>query len=147
MRLTALAAVLVLIAGSADAQVPQFAQPGLSRPAPALAPRLPQTGAYQPSQAGTSQPPQAAASQMPSAGGAQPVQAPRARRTYQARFDAANITHDGHLTLEQARAGRMIAVARDFAAIDTTQKGYVTMDDIKAHRRAVRLVRKAAKQG
>ncbi len=147
MRLAALAATLVLIASSAGAQVPQLAQPGVTRPAPYLAPRLPQAGAYQPPQPGTSQQPPAVASQTLSAGGVQPGQAPRARRTYQARFDAANTTHDGHLTLEQARAGRMVAVARDFAAIDTTQKGYVTMDDIKAHRRAVRLARKAAKQG
>ena len=80
--------------------------------------------------------------QAPQAGAAQPH---HGRRTFQERFDAANTTHDGHLTLEQARAGRMVAVARDFAAIDTTQKGYVTADDIKAHRRAVRLARKAAK--
>lgn len=139
MRLAALAAALALIASSAGAQAPQFAQPGVSRPTPAGAPRLPQ--------AGTSQSPQAVTSQIPSAGAAQPGQAPHARRTLQARFDAANTTHDGHLTLEQARAGRMVAVARDFAAIDTTQRGYVTVDDIKAHRRAARLARKAAKQG
>ena len=73
--------------------------------------------------------------------------APHPRRTPQQRFDEANTTHDGHLTLEQARAGRMNAVVRDFADIDTARRGYVTMDEIKAHRRAVRLAKKAAKQG
>lgn len=147
MRLAALAAALALIASPAAAQAPQLAQPGVSRPTPAGAPRLPQAGTSQPPQAAASQTPQAVTSQAPSAGAAQPGQAPHARRTLQARFDAANTTHDGHLTLEQARAGRMVAVARDFAAIDTMQKGYVTVDDIKAHRRAARLARKAAKQG
>ena len=75
---------------------------------------------------------------------ANPVR-PNARRTMQERFDAANTTHDGHLTLEQARAGRMNAVVRDFDAIDTAKHGYVTMDDIKAHRRAVRAANKAAR--
>ncbi len=41
----------------------------------------------------------------------------------------------------------MNAVVRDFADIDTARRGYVTMDEIKAHRRAVRLAKKAAKQG
>jgi hypothetical protein len=89
-----------------------------------------------PARAGTSQ-----------AGASEPAHPPRTRRTFQERFDTANTTHDGHLTLEQARAGHMVAITRDFAAIDTTQKGYVTVDEIKAHRRAVRLARKAAKQG
>ena len=68
-----------------------------------------------------------------------------AHRTLQERFDAANTTHDGHLTLEQARS-KMPAVARDFAAIDTDQKGYVTIDQIKAHSRAARAARRAAKE-
>lgn len=72
---------------------------------------------------------------------------PHPRRTLQQQFDEANTTHDGHLTLEQARAGRMNAVVRDFAETDTARRGYVTMDEIKAHRRAVRLAKKAAKQG
>ena len=66
------------------------------------------------------------------------------RRTMQERFDAANTTHDGHLTLEQARAGRMNAVVRDFADIDTAKRGYVTLDEIKAHRKSVRQAKKAA---
>ncbi len=75
---------------------------------------------------------------------AQPM-APRHRRTQQERFDDANTTHDGKLTLEQARAGRMNAVVRDFAEIDTARRGYVTFDEIKAHRRAVRAAKRAAR--
>ena len=121
MRLAALAAALMLITGSAVAQTPTLPQPGRSQP-------------------GMSQP---GMSEAPPAGASQPA---RGRRTLQVRFDNANTTHDGHLTLEQAQAGHMVAVARDFAAIDTTHKGYVTVDDIKAHRHAVRMAKKAAKQ-
>ena len=69
----------------------------------------------------------------------------RAHRTLQERFDEANVTHDGHLTLEQARS-KMPAVARDFAAIDGDNKGYVTVDQIKEHARAARAARRAAKK-
>ena len=70
----------------------------------------------------------------------------RRRRTLQERFDDANTTHDGKLTVEQARAGHMFAVVRDFAQIDPTNRGYVTLDEIKAQRRAARQARKAARQ-
>ncbi len=70
---------------------------------------------------------------------------PRAHRTIAQRFDAANSTHDGHLTLSQARAGHMNAVARDFGAIDKDRKGYVTMDEIREHNKAQRAARKAAR--
>ena len=43
------------------------------------------------------------------------------------RFNAANTSHDGRLTLPQAQAAKMPWVARHFAAIDTQQKGYITM--------------------
>ena len=66
------------------------------------------------------------------------------RRTLQERFDEANTTHDGHLTLEQARA-KMPSVARDFAAIDTTNTGYVTIDQIRDHAKQVRTSRRAAR--
>ena len=69
--------------------------------------------------------------------------ATRAHATLQQRFDAANVTHDGHLTREQARS-KMPAVARDFDAIDADHKGYVTVDDIKAQARARRVARRAA---
>jgi hypothetical protein len=67
---------------------------------------------------------------------------PRRGRTLQERFDEANTTHDGHLTAEQARA-KMPSVARDFAEIDKDHKGYVTVDDIRAHAAAQRATRRA----
>ena len=117
MRLTMIAAALALLAG-----------PVLAQPAQSPAPR--------------SGPPTTAQAAAPADA------APRhRRRTMQERFDAANTTHDGHLTLEQARAGHMNAVVRDFAAIDMAKRGYVTLDDIKAHRRAVRQARRTAAPG
>jgi len=114
MRLTMIAAVLALAAGPALAQSAQPAGPRSGQPATAAA--------------------AAPANVAPT----------HRRRTMQERFDAANTTHDGHLTLEQARAGRMNAVVRDFAEIDTAKRGYVTLDDIRAHRRAVRQARRTA---
>ena len=68
---------------------------------------------------------------------------PAARRTLVQRFEDANTTHDGHLTAEQARAN-MPAVARDFALIDTSNHGYVTLQDIKAFNRSKRAARRSA---
>ncbi len=47
------------------------------------------------------------------------------------RFAAANVTHDGRLTREQAASG-MPMVARNFAAIDADHKGFVTLQDVRA---------------
>jgi|SRR6478672_13129994 hypothetical protein len=47
------------------------------------------------------------------------------------RFAAANVTHDGRLTREQAEAG-MPLVAQDFDAIDIDSKGYVTLPEVRA---------------
>jgi hypothetical protein len=47
------------------------------------------------------------------------------------RFDAANVTHDGRLTLQQAQAAQWTEIAGNFPAIDIGQKGYVTLDDIR----------------
>lgn len=68
-----------------------------------------------------------------------------ARRTMDERFAAANTTHDGKLTLEQAKAGHLRAVTRDFAMIDKSKRGYVTLDEIKAHQSEQRAARKAAR--
>ncbi len=57
------------------------------------------------------------------------------RLTMAQRFEQANVTHDGHLTLEQAKAGYK-SVARHFAAIDVDKKGFVTEDDIRAYNKA-----------
>ena len=70
----------------------------------------------------------------------------RARVPLAQRFEAANTTHDGHLTQDQARTGNMRGIARDFASIDKDHKGYVTMDDIRASARARRAARRAAPQ-
>jgi hypothetical protein len=53
-------------------------------------------------------------------------------RTMAHRFEQANTTHDGHLTLEQAKAGYK-SVAQHFSAIDRDKKGYVTEEDVRAY--------------
>ena len=60
------------------------------------------------------------------------------RMTAQERFDAANTTHDGHLTKDQAKAAHMYSTVKHWDAIDKDQKGYVTMDDMKAYQAAQR---------
>ncbi len=47
------------------------------------------------------------------------------------RFEIANTTHDGHLTQAQAQSGNMPMVAKQFGAIDTDHKGYVTLQDVR----------------
>jgi hypothetical protein len=54
------------------------------------------------------------------------------RMTMDQHFQQANVTHDGHLTEEQAQTGYK-SIARHFAAIDKDKKGYVTEDDIRAY--------------
>lgn len=53
-----------------------------------------------------------------------------------AKFDAANTTHDGHLTLAQAQAAGMKRIVKNFSKIDTDNKGYVTLDDLRAWHKA-----------
>jgi hypothetical protein len=65
----------------------------------------------------------------------------RPRQTFAQRFANANTTHDGRLTLQQAQAARMGGVAKNFAAIDRENKGYVTKQDIAAYRKAMRTQR------
>jgi hypothetical protein len=55
-----------------------------------------------------------------------------AHQTMDQRFTSANTTHDGHLTLDQAKAGYP-TIARHFDAIDKDKKGYVTETDIRAY--------------
>lgn len=57
--------------------------------------------------------------------------APVRGRPLAQRFAAANVTHDGRLTREQAAWG-MPLVAREFDAIDIDRKGYVTLPEIQA---------------
>ena len=68
----------------------------------------------------------------------------RPRLTMEQRFDLANTTQDGRLTLDQAKVGYK-TVARNFELIDTTGKGFVTLEDVRAWRKATRLVRQAAR--
>ncbi len=108
---------LPLFAAAAQAQT---AGPGSTAPAPMAAP------------AGVTAPatPPAASTTGPARS-----QHHAARESMQQRFDAANTTHDGKLTLEQAKAG-MPRVARHFSAIDKDNKGYVTIDEIHEYNSA-----------
>jgi hypothetical protein len=54
----------------------------------------------------------------------------RMEQQLQARFAAANTTHDGKLTLAQAQAG-MPRIAQYFEQIDTQKQGYVTLAQIE----------------
>jgi len=61
------------------------------------------------------------------------------------RFAAANVTHDGRLTREQAAAG-MPMVARNFDSIDIEHKGYVTLPEIRAFAQERRAAGESASQ-
>ena len=50
------------------------------------------------------------------------------------KFNAANTSHDGHLTLAQAQAAQLKPIVDHFAAIDTAHRGYITFNDIMAWR-------------
>jgi hypothetical protein len=67
-----------------------------------------------------------------------------ARVTPAEHFANANITHDGHLTLDQATSGYK-SLAKSFSQIDVGHHGYITTDDIKAWRAAKKAARLAAK--
>ncbi len=56
-----------------------------------------------------------------------------ARQTWEGHFTGANLSHDGHLTLEEAKGGYG-AIAKHFDDIDVEHKGYVTENDIRAWR-------------
>lgn len=59
----------------------------------------------------------------------------RIAQQLQMRFAAANTTHDGKLTRQQAEAG-MPRLAQYFDAIDTQKAGYVTLPQIVAFMQA-----------
>ena len=69
----------------------------------------------------------------------------RGRMTMKQRFEAANTTHDGKLTKEQAQAGHMRSVVRDFDKIDTAKRGYVSYDEVRAYQAKRRAERRAAR--
>ena len=49
-------------------------------------------------------------------------------------FYSANTSHDGHLTLAQAKAANFHPIVEHFADIDVKKHGYVTFYDIEAWR-------------
>lgn len=59
------------------------------------------------------------------------------------RFAAANITHDGHLTLDQARHAKWTQVVKRFAQIDVDNKGFVTEQEIRTAAAAARAAKPA----
>ncbi len=63
-----------------------------------------------------------------------------------AKFESANVTHDGRLTPDQAQAAGWRPVVKHFQEIDADHKGYVTFQDIKAWQHA-RHAAKAAARG
>jgi hypothetical protein len=65
----------------------------------------------------------------------------RVRMTREQHFTEANIAHDGHLTLDEAKSGYPV-VAKHFEDIDVDHRGYVTQNDI----RAWQVMRKAARR-
>jgi hypothetical protein len=60
------------------------------------------------------------------------------------RFAKANTTHDGHLTLAQARTAKWSQVVKHFSQIDTDNKGFVTEQDIRTAAAAARAAKAAA---
>ena len=77
---------------------------------------------------------------------AEAAQPTRTHLTTEQRFEKANVTHDGHLTLEQAKTGYK-SVAKHFSAIDKDKKGYVTQDDIHAYYKAQRALHNQPSSG
>lgn len=136
MRLI-IACAFVLLTGGAMAQAPLTGTTGQVGSPRASVGRVPPATAPAVTAPAVTAPPASSA--------ATPPPAHRRGYTLQERFEMANTTHDGHLTQEQARA-KMPSVARDFADIDTSHRGFVTVDEIREHRRAVRAAHRAAKK-
>lgn len=53
-----------------------------------------------------------------------------------ANFDAADTTHSGRLTREQARAGGLGYIVNAFDRIDVAKQGSVSFDDVKRYLRS-----------
>lgn len=90
-----------------------------------------------------SKPPGAVAT-MPAPMSGAPMSTHKPRQTLDARFAAANTTHDGHLTLDQAQTANWSYVAKNFTAMDKGSKGYVTTADVRGYAHARRAARKHA---
>jgi hypothetical protein len=68
------------------------------------------------------------------------------RMTWEAHFAQANLAHDGHLTLAEAKGGDTV-VAKHFDEIDATHRGYVTEDDIRIWREQHKTAHRRTKTG
>ncbi len=55
------------------------------------------------------------------------------------KFQQANVTHDGHLTEDQAKTGYK-SIARHFDSIDQDKKGYITEDNIRTYDKLQRIL-------
>jgi hypothetical protein len=131
---------LPTLAGLLVVTATAFAQP--TPPPPDMLPPYPGQAAPPPGQPAPP-PPGAMAPEGPGPGGppAPPPPQGRAHMSGRDRFAAANVTHDGRLTVEQAQQAGWNAVVHHFQEIDRDHKGYVTMQDIHEWHAA----RKAAK--
>jgi hypothetical protein len=72
------------------------------------------------------------------------VKAHHPRMTWEAHFAQANLAHDGHLTLAEAKGGDT-SVAKHFDEIDATHRGYVTEDDVRVWRENHKTTRRRTK--
>lgn len=135
MRIAALILAAGLSAGLAGAAFAQPAPQGAPPPGyggPDQGPPPAYGGPQQGPPPGAAMPP---SEQGPPGGGGAP-------HGIREKFEAANVTHDGRLTEQQAEAGGLKSIAHHFHEIDRDGKGYVTMQDVHAWHKA----RHAAKQ-
>jgi len=93
----------------------------------AAAPPPPDQPAMQP-------PPDGVYGAPPPAPAAPPGQEAAMNQKWQSKFAAANTSHDGHLTLQQAEAANLRPIVAHFSAIDTSHRGYVTYNEVMAWR-------------
>jgi hypothetical protein len=111
----------------------QPAQPPLAGPPPVYSPPSPPGGRTAPlAGTGTTVPPG------DGEGGSS-----RAARIV-ARFRAANTKNNGRLTLQQAQTAGLTPVVRHFAELDPTNRGYITLQDIRAFIQKMRAMRTQA---
>src|ERR1700761_2550383 len=68
-----------------------------------------------------------------------------ARETWEEHFARANVAHDGHLTMEEAKAAYK-TIARHFHAIDVDGKGFVTENDVRAWKALQKAARQQARE-
>ncbi len=123
------ATAMVLLVGMVPAAHAQVPAGGTSAPAPAMA--TPSVAA----------PSATSGTMAPSTMMAPKVRKHAKRVTLQQHFEAANTTHDGHLTKDQATAAKWTYVNKHFDVMDTSHKGFVTVSDIHAFSSTARAAR------